>query len=288
MTPLTPPEVLLTIHKLPSLPAVVLELLASMEQEDVDVETLGQKVAHDQALTAKSLRLANSSFYGMVQQVTTPQQAISILGFRTIRCLVTTSALIGTAPHSTHADFDAHAFWRHAIAAAACAREVASNLGGNTEYAYTAALLHDIGRLIVVTQFPRHFDAVTAHQAQYLCTTLEAEQAVLGLDHAAVGHLLTQHWKFPPALQQAVACHHAQPNPREDVLTTAVRMANVLAHALEETLDDGGAALSPDVLAIGAELGLEASPWIAAVGRIKKSFAGASLVLSTQGSEQRV
>lgn len=281
MTHLTSTEVLQTIHKLPSLPAVVLELLASMDQEDVNVETLGEKITLDQALTAKSLRLANSSFYGMVQQVTTPRQAISILGFRTIRSLVTTSALIGTAPHSTHAEFDAKVFWRHGIAAAACAREVASNLGGNAEYAYTAALLHDIGRLILVTQFPSQFDAITAHLTRHHGATLEAEQAVLGLDHAAVGHLLTQHWKFPPALQQAVACHHAAPRPREDVLTTAVRIANVLAHGLEETLDDRDAALSPDVLTIGAELGLEGSPWIAAVDRIKQSFAGASLVLST-------
>lgn len=281
MTHLTPADVLQTIHKLPSLPAVVLELLASMDQEDIDVETLGEKISHDQALTAKSLRLANSSFYGMVQQVTTPQQAISILGFRTIRCLVTTSALIGTAPNSTHAEFDARAFWRHGIAAAACARELASNLGGNAEYAYTAALLHDIGRLILVTQFPSHFDAISAHLTQHHCTSLEAEQAVLGLDHAAVGHLLTQHWRFPAALQQAVACHHTVPHPREDVLTTAVRMANMLAHGLEETLDDGEATLSPDVIAIGVELGLTGSPWIAAVARIKKSFAGASLVLST-------
>lgn len=280
MTPLTLPEVLLTIHKLPSLPAVVLELLASMDQEDTDVETLGGKIAQDQALTAKSLRLANSSFYGLVQQVTTPQQAISILGFRTVRSLVTTAALMGSAPHSTHAVFDSKTFWRHGIAAAVCAREIANHLGCNAEYAYTAGLLHDIGRLIVVTQFPSHFDAIMVHMSQHPCTLVQAEQAVLGMDHAAVGHALTQHWKFPMALQQAVACHHTPPVPGEEALTTTVRLANVLAHALESTLEED-APMTQTVAALGAALGLEGDQWSASIARIKKAFSGASLVLSS-------
>lgn len=280
MNPLTLPEVLLTIHKLPSLPAVVLELLASMDQEDTDVDTLGKKIAQDQALTAKSLRLANSSFYGMVQQVTTPQQAISILGFRTIRCLVTTTALIGSAPHSTHAAFDSKRFWRHGIATAVCAREIANHLGCNAEYAYTAGLLHDIGRLVVVTQFPSHFDAIMVYLDQHACTLVQAEQAILGMDHATVGHALTQHWKFPLALQQAVACHHAPPVPGEEALTTTVRLANALAIELESTLEDD-ADMPVTVVALGAALGLEGERWAASIARIKKAFVGASLVLST-------
>lgn len=280
MTQLTPAEVLQTIHKLPSLPAVVLELLASMDQDDADIDTLGRKIAQDQALTAKSLRLANSSFYGMVQQVTTPQQAISILGFRTIRCLVTTSALIGTAPHSTHAEFDAKAFWLHGIATAVCAREIANHLDCNPEHAYTAGLLHDIGRLVVVTQFPSHFDAILAHLGTHACTQVHAEQTILGMDHAAIGYALTQHWKFPLALQQAVACHHTAAVPGEQTLTTAVRLANILAHGLESSMDEA-AALPDPVVAIGTTLGLEGDVWAAAMARIKKAFVGASLVLST-------
>ena len=279
MHPLTLPEVLLTIHKLPSLPAVVLELLASMAQDDAPIETLGKKIAQDQALTAKSLRLANSSFYGMVQQVTTPQQAISVLGFRTIRCLVTTAALIGAAPNANHAAFDSKMFWRHGIAAAVCAREIAHYLGCNAEFAYTAALLHDIGRLVVVTQFPLHFDAILAFLSEHRCTPVQAEQAILGMDHTVVGHALTQHWKFPLALQQAVASHHTLPAPGEDALTTTVRQANVLAHALDSTLEDD-CAQTDVVVALGAALELEGGAWIALIARIKKNFAGASLVLN--------
>ena len=131
MNPLPLSEVLLTIHKTPSLPVVILELLASMNQEDTNVEQLSAKISQDQGLTAKTLRLANSSFYGMAQQVATLQQAIAILGFRTIRCMVTTTGLMSAVPAGDPATFDATEFWRHGIAAAVCAREIATQVGCN-------------------------------------------------------------------------------------------------------------------------------------------------------------
>src|SRR5450830_1519815 len=118
-------EMLRRIHNLPSLSTVVMELLASMNQNDVHVGTLAQKIAQDQALTAKTLRLANSSFYGMANQVTTIHEAIAILGFRTVRSLATTAALIGTFGGHANTSFNVAPFWRHAIAAAICARELA-------------------------------------------------------------------------------------------------------------------------------------------------------------------
>ncbi|MBC7455158.1 MAG: HDOD domain-containing protein, partial [Massilia sp.] len=82
-------EVVKRLRDLPSLPAVVIELLSTMEQEDIDIHLLGAKIALDQSLTAKTLRLANSSFYGLQSKVISIPQAISVLGFRSIRSLVT-------------------------------------------------------------------------------------------------------------------------------------------------------------------------------------------------------
>lgn len=278
MSHLSISEVLLTIHKIPSLPVVIMELLASMNQEDTPVEALGAKISQDQALTAKTLRLANSSFYGMAHQVTTPQQAIAILGFRTIRCLATTTGLMAVVPVGKHAEFDATAFWRHGIAAAVCAREVAQTLGCNPDHAYTAALLHDIGRLILATQFPTHFAAVQDYQAAHACPLLEAEQTVLGVDHAAVGFAMTRHWNFPTAFQHAIASHHSPRTAQEDALTTVVRAANVLAHGVAcspENAQYMAQAMAEQAL----DIGLEGPAWDNTLQQINAAFNGAVLAL---------
>ena len=95
MSDLSLDDLIKQIEDLPSLPAVVMELLTSVEQEDVDISVLARKVSHDSALTAKTLRLANSSLYGLQIKATTIQQAITFLGFRTTRELITAAALTG-------------------------------------------------------------------------------------------------------------------------------------------------------------------------------------------------
>lgn len=266
-------EVLQTIHKIPSLPMVIVELLASINQENTNVDVLGTKIEQDQALTAKTLRLANSSFYGLAHQITTTHQAISILGFRTIRSLATTAGLMAALPAGANASFEPMAFWRHGIAAAVCARALAAHIDCEAENAYTAALLHDIGRLVLATQFPTHFAAVLAYQAEHGCPGLEAEQAVLGLDHAAVGHALTRHWNFPSALQDAVALHHTPRLAQEDALVTVVRAANLLAHGLMDPQEDG-AQVSVAMAALALDLGIDAQQWKATRRQIANAFDG--------------
>lgn len=279
MTTLALGDVLPAVNKLPSLPTVVMELLASMDQEDINIDALASKITQDQALTAKTLRLANSSFYGMAHQITTIAEAIAILGFRTVRSLATTAALIGTFANQAPGRFSFAPFWRHSIAAAVCARELATHLKLNAEQAYTAGLLHDIGRLVLVTQFPRDFEGVMTHRAQQDCTLLEAEVAVLGLDHATVGQALTQHWKFPLAMQQAVAGHHASSIPEGQALTLVIQLADALAHALDFSNDDDD--LVPVVSnAAWQQLGLNDATLMTVMANSVQQFEGASLVLN--------
>ncbi len=273
-------EVLRRIHKLPSLPTVVMALLASMDQEEVNIDALAQKIAQDQALTAKTLRLANSSFYGMAHQVATIQEAIAILGFRTVRSLASTAALIGTFAGSTHTRFDATPFWRHAIATAVCARELAAHLNLNPEHAYCAGLLHDIGRLVLATLFQPNYEATLAHRAQHDCNLLTAEQTVLGVDHAAVGHALTRHWKFPEELQQAVAAHHAPLVQGTHRLSMVILAADAIAHALDLSMDQDDL-VPPVPIGLWQQLGLDDNALLEVFNNTEKQFAGASLVLNT-------
>ncbi len=225
-------DVVRTIRDLPSLPAVVVELLSSMEQEDIDTHILANKISLDQSLTAKTLRLANSSFYGMSSKVTTIHQAISVLGFHSIRTLVTACSLTGSFSPTAIEVFDFKAFWRQSVATAVIAKLLAVRYKINPETAFTAGLLHDIGMLVLATRFPQDYAQVQAQRRADDCYIIEAEQKVFGLNHASVGSALAAHWKFPLAIQKAVEQHHDEHGPTVN-LPLVVHAANTLAHALD-------------------------------------------------------
>ena len=263
-------NVIKRIQDLPSLPAVVIELLSSMEQEDIDVQTLAAKITLDQALTAKTLRLANSSFYGMSSKVTTIAQAISVLGFHSIRTIVTACSLTGAFQDSGKGSFNFKAFWRHSVATAVCAKLLARQLRVSPDTAFTAGLLHDIGSLVLATRFPQQYEEMLAYQRANDCYLIEAERAVFELDHAMVGSALAAYWKFPLAIQQAVAGHHdGEPAPAP--LALAVYAGNALAHALDlsEVEDD----LAPPLSAASwSALGLDDSASGAVFLAAEKTF----------------
>lgn len=221
------------LDDLPSLPAVVMELLGSIEQEDVDIAVLARKVSHDQALTAKTLRLANSSAYGLAMKVTTIQQAITFLGFQTTRNLITAAALTGCFPNRHCTGFDDTAFWRHSVASAVCARMLARHLRVNQDIAFTAGLLHDIGRLVLVTLHPQRYADVIAERRRTDGLMLEVEREVIGVDHVMAGEALARHWNFSETMRLAIAYHHAPETPGAGLLASIVHVANSVAHALD-------------------------------------------------------
>jgi putative nucleotidyltransferase with HDIG domain len=238
MNRLTPEQLAAGVQDLPSLPAVVMELLSSIEQEDIDISVLAKKVSYDQALTAKTLRLANSSTYGLQVKVTTIQQAITFLGFQTTRNLITAAAITGCFPSGRCVGFHDKGFWRHSIATAACARALARRMRFNQDIAFTAGLLHDIGRLVLVTGHPDAYAQVVAWHAQHGGDWQDAEQAVLGIDHVDAGVALADHWNFSSTMRQAIAYHHAPDIHGAGFLATIVHVANAIVHALDLAGED--------------------------------------------------
>ena len=231
--PLTYDDVVNNLDDLPSLPAVVMELLNSIDQEEIDITVLARKVSHDQALTAKTLRLANSSLFGLQVKVTTIQQAITFLGFQSTRNLITAAAVTGCFAGKQCPGFDHSAFWRHSIATAACAKVLARHVRFNQDYAFTAGLLHDIGRLVLVSSFPEDYAEVIAYQQANDCHSLEAERAVIGIDHVQAGLALAEHWNFSDTMRLAIAGHHEPGTPGAGFLAAIVHVADAVVHALD-------------------------------------------------------
>ena len=226
-------DILGGVEDLPSLPAVVMELLGSLDQEDLDIAVLAKKVSNDPALTAKTLRLANSSAFGLQVKATTIQQAMTFLGFQTTRNLITAAALTGCFPEGRCPGFNDKAFWRHSIATAACARALARRVRFNADYAFTAGLLHDIGRLVLVSRFPERYQAVLSLRDKHDGELIDAERALLGVDHVDAGVALAVHWNFSDTMRQAIAYHHAPEAAGAGFLATIVHVASAVVHALD-------------------------------------------------------
>ncbi|EGF31033.1 HDIG domain protein [Oxalobacteraceae bacterium IMCC9480] len=216
---------------LPSLPALVLELMATLEQANISIGQLADKIMLDQALAARTLRLANSPFYGMTARVVTIEQAITILGMSTVRMLVTAVSMTTAFGRDGDAAFDADRFWRKAIATAICAKNLAPLFDRIPATAFVAGLLHGIGELVIATRCPDDHAAILAYRTAMDCLQRDAELAVLGFQQSAVGAALLQHWRFPPAIISAVA--HQDNPPPDDALAVTVHLANILAHALD-------------------------------------------------------
>lgn len=231
------PDAILRIGDLPSMPAAVAELISSMQQEDIELHTLAGKIALDQALAAKVLRLANSSFYGLQGKVANIRQAIGVLGIQCVRTLVTACAVISSFPAQPGLAFDFNAFWRHSLATAACARTLAPYLQQQPDTAFTAGLLHDIGTLAMVTLFPAEYAQAEAYRHDHDSVTCVAQRAVFGFDHALIGSALAARWKFPQAIQDAAAAHHvaglSAPVDSSAKLALTVHLADMVAHALD-------------------------------------------------------
>jgi putative nucleotidyltransferase with HDIG domain len=273
-------DVVKQIRDLPSLSAVVVELLSSMDQEDIDTHALGMKIALDQSLTAKTLRLANSSFYGMSSKVTTIHQAIAVLGFHSIRTLVTACAVTGSFPAGAHAQFNFKGFWRHSVATAVSAKLLAIRLKFNPDAAFTAGLLHDIGTLVLATRFPLEYGRMLEHRKEHDCYIVEAEQAVLGFDHATVGSALAAYWKFPEVMQKAVAEHHLIDGTGPMSLSLLVHAANTLAHALDLSEDPDDLA-PPMAHAVWSALALSDAEWATLFREIDATYVEMCQILVT-------
>jgi len=233
MTPLSLETVIADFSHLPASPDVVMQLLDYLKQDEVEADVVATMISKDQVLAAKSLRIANSSFYGLQRRVATIHDAIVVLGQRTVSTMVTAMAITSRFQSLQVAGYDQRNFWLHNVGTALCARALAQRVRVNPENAFTAGLLHDIGKLVLATRFPEHFASVHAYQIQQDCTMVDAEKNLLGFDHTQIGAALAQQWKFATEIGEAVGGHHTPEDHPASSLTGVIHLANVMAHVLD-------------------------------------------------------
>lgn len=221
------------LNHLPSLPVAVSELLVSFGDAEVDLEKIAELIARDQALTARVLRIANSSFYGLQCKLGSIQDALVVVGFRAVRSMVVAAGINGTFKATTCRGYDPAASLRHSVAVGIAARALASILPGhNPDIAFTAGILHDIGKLVLASGFPVEYAEVLNYRRKHDIFLVDAERDILGLDHGEVGGLLAETWRFPPALREGIAEHHAPAATRATSLANLIHVADAIVLGL--------------------------------------------------------
>ncbi len=223
----------LSCTKLPSLPAVAIQLLELTSDPDVAMGDIARLVQQDQALAGKVLKTVNSSFYGLSSPCASIDRAMGYLGLNTVKSLVLGFSLVETTK-SVSEGFDLEAHWRRAIIGATGARTIARDMGGvDPEEAFTSALFQDMGMLAAFAAMQGRYAAVidgVPHRA--LCAT---ESQEFGFDHAVVGAGLAENWKLPSDICEAIRCHHNLDSVSEQnkALARAVSMGAMLCDAMD-------------------------------------------------------
>ncbi len=206
-------KIISTIGELPASPAIVSAVMGMTSDLDANVTDISRVLAADQSLTAKVLKLSNSSFYGRSKEVKSLHEAILILGFFTVRSMV-----IATSTHRMFNGGESQAaqgkLWRHTLSAAIAARQVAAWLRyPEKDEVFIAALLHDIGKLVLLQKLPSPYGAVIQRVEKDHGDFYVVERERLGFTHCDVAQVLLKKWSFPESLIKAIYNHHDLPDP---------------------------------------------------------------------------
>lgn len=236
--------VLKRIRDIPSLPEVVGSILAIINQPNTPASEIARLIAFDPGLTSKVLRMVNSAAYGFQRQISSIQHAIMILGFNTVRGLVLSASIFKLFEGQTHpGGLNHQKFWEHSLGTAVAARILAQSLRiPELDDIFSAAMLHDIGKVILDVYFKVDYQGVLleAQRRKLLPhgpAFYQLEYAMLEVSHTSIGNYLATKWKLPVTITEVIRYHH-HPEQAETCqnLVYLVALANEMAVLQQEKM----------------------------------------------------
>jgi putative nucleotidyltransferase with HDIG domain len=231
------------VRSLPAIPALHLEIVAALRSPDSTTEEVGALIAKDMAVTAKLLQVINSAYFGLPRTVTSPADAVSLLGFETVKSMVMAVKLLNHYDRLKLGSFSMDTLWQHSTAVADAARQLTllqtedRNLA---DQAYTAGLLHDVGKAVLAGNFSEQYAGAQSLADKRQLPLSDVEHEIFGANHAEIGAYLLSLWGLPLNILEAAALHHQPQGSPNKVFTplTAVHVANALQHAMNPGQDD--------------------------------------------------
>lgn len=217
-------------HALPAVPEVAARLIASFDNDDVDLGHIAADVDRDPVLVAKVLQRANSAFFRLLRPVSSVRDALQVLGLNKLRALVV-STVLSDSFHSV-GSLNLDRYWSHSLASAVLARYVAEHLSLDDNLAFTAGLLHGIGELVMHAGMPEVMLSVDRDVDLLDPVRATVQYENLGYSFAETGAELARRWHFPRRLGDAIhqqnrPLDYEQPEPMAAVVHMAVWRARV-------------------------------------------------------------
>ncbi|GAB4251254.1 MAG: HDOD domain-containing protein [Acidobacteriota bacterium] len=262
MEPLAPmterPQVTLNVNHFPPLPEVAWRVLELTSDLYSGSEELEEVIAHDQSLTTRLLRVANSAYFQRRREIKTVRQAVTVLGNQKIRGIVVAAALGGIFYKTAVGRI----LWQHALAVGVAARELSAYLPGfDPEEAFVLGLLHDLGKGILAHEYPVLFqETLSLQSGDPELTSCAAEQSVFGLDHTAAGRRLSDAWNLPQGLTRVIERHHlpAEELGDEDTAVRLIKAADCICNTsglgvVKHPENDEGVLAAADWMQVGVE-----------------------------------
>lgn len=223
------------VKTLPPAPKILPELLKRLNQDDVNIQNIQSLITYDPALTAKVLQRCNSTFYGLAEPAQDLGTAINCLGFNEIYRIVTTVILEGSlgVAQKGYGIGEGH-LWEHSVVSAVASRLVARDLGADENLAFTAGLLHDVGKLVLGQSLEDAYGLIfQGTESDKPKSFMEMEKEILGVDHAEIGGRILARWSFPDSIVLPVQFHHDPKEARPfQLLASIVYLGDMISHLL--------------------------------------------------------
>ncbi|MFK5914244.1 MAG: HDOD domain-containing protein [Woeseiaceae bacterium] len=259
---LTPKELVTGSIRLVSLPEVCIRVNEMLDDVSVTAVDLGHVISQDTSLTARLLKIVNSSYYGFQSKIDTVSRAVTVVGLRELRGLIIAVSAVETFSNVPDSVLNKVSFWRHSVYCGVIARLLAEKCNVlHSERLFVAGLLHDIGKLVIAQRLPTETRKIALEADERFCFEFEVEQDLLGFNHAEVGGELMLAWNMPDSLFEAVAYHH-DPVQAEvaRIETCLIHIANCFTDEAEQELDMTQHSALPEINPLAWEItGLDKS-----------------------------
>jgi HD-like signal output (HDOD) protein len=216
-------------ESLPPFPAIALKALNLMAGTDTSLRELCDLIRSDTAFSAAILRVANSPLVGFSKEITSVLQASILLGFRRLKSVAITVGLKAYLERSYSPILKS--CWRHSVASAIVAERSADAALLDKDFAYTAGIMHDIGRVAMAASMPQAYARVVARGADQPQDLFPVEEELCGINHCQAGRSLVSAWNLPEAFLEITSCHH-DPETHPRGAASVVRPSCMLADAL--------------------------------------------------------
>jgi putative nucleotidyltransferase with HDIG domain len=230
-------QLLDSVDELASLPSIYGRVSKLLDDPDSTIRALADVISQDPGLSLKLLRIANSAFYGRTKDVDTIEQALNVIGMQRVGDIVLGTTAMETFNGIPNELVSMEDFWMHSLYCAIAARLLARKINNSaSESIFIAALLHDIGQLLLFHVRPEESRQVLLLTIEDISEPdmVEAEQRVLGYDHSQIGAALAQQWQLPDMLTAAIRYHHTPEKERVFQQEVAlVHIGNILAYMAE-------------------------------------------------------